>query len=95
TTEGNGLEALQKLKNEHFDTIISDIDMPGCSGFELLKKAKIIDSNANIIIMTASSNESYCCQSMYLGASGFFHKPFDIQQLLSNIECSIADKNRR
>lgn len=93
-TEGNGLEALQKLKKEHFDALICDIDMPGCSGFTVLKRAKLIDSEVKIIMMTGSGNESYYYQSMSLGASGFFNKPFDLHQMLSVIERSTGSKKR-
>ena len=87
--ESDGLSALQKLKKEHFDAIICDIDMPGCSGITVLEKAKLIDPEVKVIMMISGGNKLHYYFSMFMGANGFFSKPFDICHILSIIERSL------
>jgi CheY-like chemotaxis protein len=46
TTAGNGLDALATLETETFDLLLSDINMPGMKGFELLKEAGSLSCRA-------------------------------------------------
>ena len=92
-TAKNGFDALEKIRKECFQVVICDINMPECSGLEVLKKALLINSATKFIMMTANGNEYYYTQSMSGGASDFISKPFDISQILSAIERSLGSQS--
>ena len=58
TTEDSAESALNRLKNEFFDLIISDIKMPGISGIELLRKIKTLQPEVPVIMITAFASMS-------------------------------------
>jgi len=78
-TASNGKEALKILKNEKFDFIISDIEMPVMDGHELLKELENNYNNTSIIIMSGTSNETEF--SDFKNVVGFLEKPFEIYEL--------------
>ena len=65
-TAENGKEALDKLLNNNFDVVITDLKMPLMGGMELLEKISKIKLNAVTIVLTACS----------VNESDFFKKPF-------------------
>jgi two-component system chemotaxis response regulator CheY len=85
---GNGAEALDKLKGEPVDLILSDIGMPHMDGLELLS---ILKSSANLkhvpfIIVTTDGRESQVNEALRLGASGYVRKPFNVDQIKNVLE---------
>ncbi|MCB1194586.1 Flp pilus assembly complex ATPase component TadA [bacterium] len=79
-------QALISLSNNTFDLLISDIQMPGMSGVELLQRVKRQYPSIGIVLMTAF-NESYDIKEALLdGAEEFIEKPFDVDELYNMIE---------
>lgn len=82
TQMSNGLKALQIVKEEKFDLIISDIIMPGLSGFDLLNLLKRFYLNkVPIIIMSSLSEKEMINLSFELGANNFISKPINFKEL--------------
>src|SRR5687767_8757841 len=75
-TASNGAEALEKLKKQAVDLIISDIQMPELSGLELLGKVKEIDPEMAVIMITAFGSTETAVEAMKLGAYDYIQKPF-------------------
>jgi two-component system chemotaxis response regulator CheY len=80
---GDGLEALEKLKNQSVHLILSDINMPNMDGIQLLGALK---SNANfkhvpVIMITTEGGEAKVMEAVQLGASGYVRKPFTADQI--------------
>jgi len=65
--------------------ILSDINMPGMSGLELLKRLRMRDLEIPIFMISAYENEQYQEKSKELGASGFIPKPLDFDRIRSII----------
>src|SRR3989454_6638697 len=59
------------------DVIISDVKMPDMGGIELLRAARELHPDVEIIMMTAFANEQTAHEAFLLGAFDFVHKPFD------------------
>ena len=74
----NGIEALECLRKEHFDLVISDIQMPGMSGIELLHRVKELDPSTSVIIMTGFPTIDLSIAAMKYGAVDFLAKPFKL-----------------
>ena len=78
---GNGREAMSLLRQQPADVIISDVKMPDMGGIELLRAARELQPNVEVIMMTAFANEATAHEAFLLGAFDFVHKPFDNELL--------------
>lgn len=74
---GNGLEALDIIKNRKIDLIITDINMPKMDGFNLIKKLKSEETSKNIpIVVTSSmSGSSTLDELLEMGVKWIIKKP--------------------
>lgn len=81
----NGEAALEALKKETPDVIVSDIKMPGINGLDLIKAVHEIDENIPFIIMTAHSDLTAAIDAFNGGSFEYLPKPFDIEQAISVI----------
>jgi len=75
-TAASGEEALEMLKQSLPHLIISDVKMPGMSGYDLLKKIKTDHANVPVIMITGYTGNLTPEQIIAKGADGFFKKPF-------------------
>ena len=87
-TAPDGLHALDIIKQQEIDVMISDLKMPGMDGIELLKKTKQINPDLPIIIMTAYGTVNSAIEVIKSGAYDYLEKPFCPERgeiLLKNI----------
>jgi two-component system response regulator PilR (NtrC family) len=73
----NGRDALVHMRGQAPDLIISDIRMPDMSGVELLRAAREMLPEVEVIMMTAFANVDTAREAFLLGAYDFVQKPFD------------------
>ena len=71
------LQAYKLIENEHFDMVISDIQMPQMDGLTLLRKIKNFNGMIQVVMMTAHITISNTLDAFRYGASDIFFKPFD------------------
>lgn len=81
----NAEAALEAIKKETPDVIVSDIKMPGIDGLELIKAVHEVDENIPFIIMTAHSDLSAAIDAFNEGSFEYLPKPFDIDQAVAVI----------
>lgn len=74
-------EALQICNDEKIDILITDINMPGISGIELIKKLRQQQPNMQIIILTGYGSLDYAKEAMSLGVHFFLEKPVEKTKL--------------
>jgi len=79
----DGLQGVEKYKALGPDLVTMDITMPHMDGIEALRNIMEIDSNANVIMISAMGQEVYIKEAIRLGAKSFVVKPFDEATLLS------------
>ncbi|MDQ7067106.1 MAG: sigma-54 dependent transcriptional regulator [Sulfurimonas sp.] len=75
-------DALKGL-NSSFDLVITDINMPGMDGIELIKE---LNGRFEVIIMTGNATLSKAIDSIHLGVKDFLLKPFDVDTLINAIK---------
>ena len=87
-TANNGLEALEKIKENEFSTIVSDVMMPEMDGFELCKiiKSKPETCNLPVLLLTALENENDLIKGLEFGADEYISKPFSLKHLELRIQ---------
>src|SRR6185436_4523634 len=78
----NGRKAMELLRTQPSDVILSDVKMPDMGGIELLRAARELHPNVEVIMMTAFANESTAHEAFLLGAFDFVHKPFENEALI-------------
>jgi DNA-binding NtrC family response regulator len=76
TTAACGEEGLQKLTQEKFALVVSDVKMPGIDGFQLARHVREKYSDTDVILITAFGNIKQAVEAMKLGASDYITKPF-------------------
>jgi CheY-like chemotaxis protein len=80
----NGVEALKRLKEEVFDLLIVDIQMPGISGFEVINRCKSLLSGKSrmpIVVVTGDVTKEVQDECNQLGVDRFLSKPVESERL--------------
>jgi two-component system, NtrC family, response regulator AtoC len=75
TETADGEAALSVLGRLGFDLMITDLKMPGMSGLTLFERARQLDPNLEVIVLTAHGSVDAAVQAMKLGAFDFLQKP--------------------
>ncbi|HXG51607.1 MAG TPA: sigma-54 dependent transcriptional regulator [candidate division Zixibacteria bacterium] len=75
-TAACGEEAIQRLGEEKFALVVSDVKMPGIDGFELTRHVREKYPETDIILITAFGNVQQAVEAMKIGASDYITKPF-------------------
>jgi DNA-binding NtrC family response regulator len=72
----NGEQALDLIKQENFDIVMTDIKMEKMDGFEVLKQAQTVSPETSVIMMTAFASVVSAVEAMRTGAADYITKPF-------------------
>lgn len=81
-----GIEAVEKFVEVKPDIVILDITMPEMDGIAALKRIKIIEPKAKIIICSAIGQKDKVVEAIEEGALSFIVKPFEADQLIDAVE---------
>jgi DNA-binding NtrC family response regulator len=79
----DGTEALNSLKQDKYDVVVTDLRLPGTNGLDILRSAKEINARTIVIIITAYATVETAIESLKLGAYDYLLKPFSPEKLLS------------
>lgn len=92
---GNGEEALAKLSGHAVDVILTDINMPGMNGEELLRKLcenGVLKITPAVVISTDATNDRII-RMIKLGAQGYMSKPFTPESLREELERVLGERD--
>lgn len=81
TTTTDPRQALDEVGSRTFDAIVTDLRMPEISGNEVVERARTVDPDLAIIVVTAVVEVSNAVQAMRLGADEYVLKPFDLNEI--------------
>jgi len=100
TTAGDAAQALDAIRKEEFDVIVSDIMMPETNGIELLKSVSTTSPSSKVILVTGEPDIDTATKALRHGAFDYLSKPFEGVELCKAVEKamkfkSIEDENRR
>ncbi|WP_296203241.1 response regulator [uncultured Hyphomicrobium sp.] len=88
----NGLQAIEKIHQKHYDLILSDWNMDGMSGFDLLKqvRAEPATHDTPFVLVTAESKPENILATKAAGATGYLVKPFKLDVLEKTLDGVMA-----
>jgi CheY-like chemotaxis protein len=86
TSAPEALERAKTMMDPSLSLILSDINMPGMSGLEMLPKVKAARPNVPVIMITAYGDEATKKKATELGAAGLLTKPIDFGLLRGEID---------
>jgi DNA-binding response OmpR family regulator len=79
----DGRVALERLRSQPYDLLITDLRMPGIDGLGVIREARRLRTDIPVIIITGYSSESSAIEAVNLGVSGYLTKPFRIPKVLA------------
>jgi len=84
-------EALEKITEEPYDLVISDLRMPGLNGLELFEKVKEVSPGTHLILMTAYGSDEVEAEAHRLETYEYITKPFHVADLIEVARDALAD----
>ena len=94
-TAVDGIDALEKLADGHFNIVVTDLNMPRMDGIELIKKIKTDFDDVDIIAITSYEMKYHYMDILKLGATDFLPKPFDANQLEAKLNMILRERKMR
>ncbi|NQX83034.1 MAG: response regulator [Flavobacteriaceae bacterium] len=95
TEAQDGYEALDILKNNNTDLIITDYMMPKMDGFELIKSIQKLNYDIPTLMLTAVSDNKSKLKVLRLGIEDYINKPFEKEELLIRVNNIISNNKKR
>ncbi len=93
-TAPSGLAALEMMKEQDFDVVITDIQMPGLSGIELVRRIKLTEKyDSDVIVMTGFFENFEYVEIIELGAKDFIQKPVRLSELLIRLRRVLHERS--
>jgi two-component system KDP operon response regulator KdpE len=84
----SGEAALERVRQERFDLILLDINLPGLSGLEACRAMRS-RSDVSILMLTVRNRTEDKVEALDAGADGYVTKPFDVNELLARIRAAL------
>ena len=91
---GSGAEALELVKNEHFDLVILDVGLPDMDGRELCRLLRRSEVKSPVIMLTGADSEAHTILGLDSGANDYITKPFRLGVLLARIRAQMRQHER-
>ena len=85
-TADSGSSGIDRLEQSRFDIVLTDLKMPGSGGIEVLRTAKKLQSDAEVIMMTGYGTVDTAIEAMRAGAFHYLAKPFKAEEVLHLVD---------
>ncbi len=92
TLATGGERALEILKENEFDLIVSDLQMPKVSGIDILTTTKAENQDTEVLIVTGYGSIKSAVKAMKLGAFDYLSKPVDVEELRLKVAQALKHK---
>tara|TARA_B100000795_G_scaffold223221_1_gene178333 strand:+ start:9745 stop:10908 length:1164 start_codon:yes stop_codon:yes gene_type:complete len=92
TQAEDGLEGIERIRDEDFDLVLCDIKMPKMDGVEVLEAVKKIKPETPMVMISGHGDLDTAIQTMRLGAFDYISKPPDLNRLLNTVRIALDRK---
>ena len=93
TVAVDGQDGLEKVQNNNFDLIITDLNMPKLSGIDMIEQIRKLNKDIYTIVISANSDQQSFMQTIMLGVKGYIIKPMNIAQFIDTIKIAVKNIN--
>ncbi|TWU00337.1 Transcriptional regulatory protein ZraR [Botrimarina colliarenosi] len=93
TACSSGAEALALLRNGSFDVVVTDLQMPGMSGLDLIREIERLRHRVQVLMVTAHASVETAVQAMRHGAFDYLEKPYDVDRLEASVARAMQRKH--
>src|ERR1700677_4193929 len=94
TSAYDGKEALEAVKNEHFDLMILDVMLPELDGISVIERIRLQNNDIPILILSAKNSSADRVLGLKKGADDYLTKPFNLEELLLRVN-KLVEKSKR
>ena len=92
-TASDGREALHLIQSKDIDVVTLDLNMPGLSGIDVLKKIRKLKPNTEVIVITGYGTLNHAQEAIRFGAGDFISKPFNVADVISIVSKSFERRS--
>ncbi|HEY3615068.1 MAG TPA: response regulator transcription factor [Gaiellales bacterium] len=85
----SGEDALSRITNHAFDLVLLDLGLPGMSGFDVIRKVRVLFPALPIIVLSAQGEDAAKVEALDLGADDYVSKPFSVRELLARVRVAL------
>ena len=85
TSTTNPREVCDLHRNNRYDLILLDLQMPGMDGFHVMKDLKEVETDGYLPVLTLTSQPSFKVPALKAGAKDFVAKPFELEEVLTRV----------
>lgn len=89
TPAANGMAGFAEFRKSSFDLVVSDLDMPGIDGLQLLRAIREHDLDVPVIFVTGNASVDSAIEALRYGALNYLRKPVDATALVSAVQKAI------
>jgi two-component system, chemotaxis family, chemotaxis protein CheY len=82
----DGIEAVALFKPGQFDLVLTDWNMPGKTGLELIQEIRVQDATVPIVMITTEGEKSRVIQAIQAGVTDYMVKPFSAEDIRGKLE---------
>src|SRR5262245_62846464 len=86
----HGFEALAVAAERRPDLVLTDLQMPGMNGIELIRRLHAVDGGVPVVLTTGAETRDLCTAAEAYGAVACLTKPINLDELLWTIDCALA-----
>jgi CheY-like chemotaxis protein len=79
------MQLLEDPESQPFDLVLSDINMEGMDGFDVINRVKAFNPRLPVVLMTGQATLEYAIRAMRMGAANLFQKPITIRELVNSV----------
>jgi len=91
-SSSNGDDAIVKVTTGRFDLVLTDINLPGVDGLEVVRAAKAADKDTCVILITGYASTTTAIDALRQGAYDYITKPFDLWETAKAIERGLESR---
>ena len=90
-TAEDGAAAIECLRNNEYDLIVTDLQMPGIGGLSVIREVRRQGSDVPVVIVTGRSTEASAIEAINLGVSAYLTKPFRMGNIMAAAARALGD----
>jgi excisionase family DNA binding protein len=90
-TAADGASAIERLREQPYDLLVTDLQMPGVGGLAVIREARRMTTSLPVVIVTGRSTEASAIEAINLGVSAYLTKPFRTAHIMAAAARALGD----